>query len=349
MSEAQQNTEELTSKIAVYQQQLTQVEELLLLEPTNDQFLNLKQDLLTVISLTKDLMDQTVIESTVKSPNQNITKSGPTSSYDEYDDNNNTNNNDVMELRKRSGVITIGEAVEVRGNDRIYSGFVTGIINETEYKVKYFEFNTEVSLPLSSLTRIDMSTYHEYAIPKNDLLPGFKCLCKYATDQIWYPAAIKQVTAHGYVIEYTEYGNVEEVPYEYLKSVDSLEANQESKLNNNGGKKVEAKKWDGKSLIPIPENLKPLPTDTEEEKKRKKKKLNAIKAKNKEIQQELEGAAVQQNWQKFVSKGAKRTSGGVTKSSMFATTEVVEGKVGVVNSGKGMTTFADRKKHKFNL
>jgi hypothetical protein len=37
----------------------------------------------------------------------------------------------------------------------------------------------------------------------------------------------------------------------------------------------------------------------------------------------------------------------VNKSSMFASPDETEGKVGVTNSGKGLTDFASRKKHKF--
>jgi hypothetical protein len=33
---------------------------------------------------------------------------------------------------------------------------------------------------------------------------------------------------------------------------------------------------------------------------------------------------------------------------MFASPDAVDGKVGVVNSGKGLTEFAQRKKHKFS-
>jgi hypothetical protein len=33
---------------------------------------------------------------------------------------------------------------------------------------------------------------------------------------------------------------------------------------------------------------------------------------------------------------------------MFASTDFNEGKVGVVNSGKGMTTYGERKKFKFD-
>jgi hypothetical protein len=54
------------------------------------------------------------------------------------------------------------------------------------------------------------------------------------------------------MVTYTSYGNSEEVPLEYLKSSTTLP------------KKEAAKKWDGKTLIPIPESLKFLPTDTEE-------------------------------------------------------------------------------------
>ncbi len=57
---------------------------------------------------------------------------------------------------------------------------------------------------------------------------------------------------------------------------------------------------------------------------------------------------MQQTWQKFVTKGSKRSLSGLTKSSIFQSSEAVEGKLGVVNSGKGMTSFADRKKHKFD-
>jgi survival of motor neuron-related-splicing factor 30 len=104
-----------------------------------------------------------------------------------------------------------------------------------------------------------------------------------------------------------------------------------------------------KGLIPIPEKLKILPTDTEEEKLRKKKKLKAIKNHNRNVSRELEMQETQQSWKKFINKGTKRSLTGVTKSSIFATTEDVQGKVGVVNSGKGLTEFSQRKKHQFQL
>ena len=48
-------------------------------------------------------------------------------------------------------------------------------------------------------------------------------------------------------------------------------------------------------------------------------------------------------------QGSKRPDSGIVKvgASMFSSPADVEGKVGVVNSGRGMTDFSQRKKHKF--
>lgn len=122
-------------------------------------------------------------------------------------------------------------------------------------------------MPVSSFYRAPTAT-----INKADIKIGFKCQCKYAADQTYYDAVVSflncihksnhlltrtifQVTAitdYGFLVTYTQYGNSEEVPLEYLRQL------------NNAPKKEAKKKWDGTSLIPIPDNLKILPTDTEE-------------------------------------------------------------------------------------
>lgn len=87
-----------------------------------------------------------------------------------------------------------------------------------------------------------------------------------------------------------------------------------------------------------------------QEKNRKRKKIKVIKNKNRIVTLENDQKEVQQSWQKFVAKGAKRSLAGMTKSSQFTTAELAtEGKLGVQNSGKGMTSFDNRKKHKFDL
>jgi survival of motor neuron-related-splicing factor 30 len=85
-----------------------------------------------------------------------------------------------------------------------------------------------------------------------------------------------------------------------------------------------------------------------QEKARKRKRIKAIKSKNRMITKEMELNAVQQTWQSFVSK----KKGGINtlvskKTSIFASSDANGAKVGVVNSGKGLTEFAQRKRHKF--
>lgn len=59
---------------------------------------------------------------------------------------------------------------------------------------------------------------------------------------------------------------------------------------------------------------------------------------------------VQQSWKTFVNKGTKRVIPGLTavKQSMFASSEANAAKVGVTNSGRGMTNYGERKKHRFD-
>jgi hypothetical protein len=85
----------------------------------------------------------------------------------------------------KTGAIEVGEVVEVSNGERIYAGVVTGIINETEYRIKYYEFDTEVSLPVSSFSRAPPAT-----IDKAHVKIGYKCLCKYAADQTFYDAVV---------------------------------------------------------------------------------------------------------------------------------------------------------------
>eukprot|EP00597_Dinobryon_sp_UTEXLB2267_P004382 CAMPEP_0170075320 /NCGR_PEP_ID=MMETSP0019_2-20121128/12471_1 /TAXON_ID=98059 /ORGANISM="Dinobryon sp., Strain UTEXLB2267" /LENGTH=321 /DNA_ID=CAMNT_0010286199 /DNA_START=1003 /DNA_END=1965 /DNA_ORIENTATION=+ len=320
-----ENREELTSRIVIYEQQLQQVNQLLQLDAQNLQFLKLKEDLEKVIHLTTDLIKQT---------NANSGSSEAPKSESDDDENGNDDSDDEQNVVAKTGKIEVGEVIEASSGERVYAGVVTGIINETECRIKYFEFESEVSLPVSSFQRAPPAT-----VNRSEVKIGFKCQCKYATDQNYYDAVVTAVTMYGYLVTYSQYGNSEEVPLEYLKHLP------------NAPKKAQNKKWDGKSLIPIPDNLKYLPTDTEEEKLRKKKKMKAIKSKNRLITKEVEVTAVQQTWQKFVTKKATKKVTSLSaaalvgkKHSMFKSPDVVDGKVGVTNSGKGMTTFAERKK-----
>lgn len=53
---------------------------------------------------------------------------------------------------------------------------------------------------------------------------GMALFGKYAVDGKWYDAVLRGVTDHGYKVKYTAYGNVEEVPLQYLSTVDPTPA-----------------------------------------------------------------------------------------------------------------------------
>ena len=58
--------------------------------------------------------------------------------------------------------------------------------------------------------------------------------------------------------------------------------------------------------------------------------------------------AVQHTWQKFLAKKKPLAVKAAQKTSMFASSDAVDAKVGVIGSGKGITKVEyERKKHKF--
>ena len=190
---------------------------------------------------------------------------------------------------------------------RLYAGVVTDIINDTEFKIKYFGYEKEVSLPKQSLMHIKAED-PAALVPKDQLKVGTKCMAKYSEDQQFYQAMITSITSHGYQLQYTEYGNHEEVPYEYIKMLnnnDNSNSNSSSSGKNElDNKRSKEEKVDDieNSFITIPKSLEILPTDTEEEKNRKRKKIKNIKNKNRIIAKDVEVQKVQKSWQNFVSK-----------------------------------------------
>ncbi|KAH7104588.1 hypothetical protein BKA62DRAFT_692716 [Auriculariales sp. MPI-PUGE-AT-0066] len=84
--------------------------------------------------------------------------------------------------------------------------------------------------------------------------------------------------------------------------------------------------------------------ERERKKKRNEKKLEVRATKAKEQNEK------QSSWQKFTKKAEKKgiVIAGSQGTSIFKTPENAHGKVGVTNSGKGMTAYSDRVKHKYN-
>ena len=236
---------DLEEKIALYNTQLGQVDELLKLDSTNAEFLKLKEDLQNLISLTKVLLVQ-VINNGIASSTVN-----DASVVDNNTQKTTTSTNSASFTMKQ-GAIEVGEVVEVLGGERPYAGVVTGIINNNEYKIKYFEYETEVSLPLASLQRLTLSYY-----TSDQVYIGLLCQCKYNVDQKYYDCKVTSLTPNGCIVTYTAYNNTEEVPLAYLKPITTT-----IKPNPMSGKNTHKAVTSG-GLIPIPDSLTILPTDTE--------------------------------------------------------------------------------------
>jgi survival-of-motor-neuron-related-splicing factor 30 len=349
---------ELREKLTVYFGQLEQVEQLLEIDATNAQFLDLKMDLEKVISLTETLLAQvSAQESTTHKPaNNNSSDSQKDSgSYspgqaDYNSDKDELVNNIVDNVTKEQSVtlskpFKVGDRIEVLGGARVFSGVVTSLVNDNECNIRYYEFpDSEVKLPFSSLQAIPGGLYKGEQVQI-----GLQCQCKFAADLRFYNVTVTGITPYGYSVTYSEYGNVEEVPLEYLRPIPSLAQPNPSEATSSSASLGKDAKKDTLALIAIPENLQVLPTDTEEEKRRKYKKLKAIKNKNHQIQQELQVKEVQQSWQKFVQKGTKRPLSGIgNKNSIFSTSGDTSSKIGVANSGRGMTQNFERKRFKFD-
>lgn len=159
--------------------------------------------------------------------------------------------------------LRVGDRVIVMGGERPFAGVITGLMGEKEYRVKYYEYEVEVSLPENSLRRLVIPE----SLQPSDVTIGTVCQCKYSADQTYYDAVVTGITQFGYTVTYTMYGNSEEVPVEYLKPAFTLskhdsKSNTNDKANNPSVSSSATKSKSG--LIPIPENLQILPTDTEE-------------------------------------------------------------------------------------
>lgn len=195
--------QELQLKIQQYEDQIGQVNEFLSTDSTNIQFLQLRDDLNKALALTNDLLQA--------HSNQD---------FDNYDDDiddiigNNEDDSPFIKakLPQKTGILN-GEIIEVLAGERPYAGIIISINHDDQTcNIKYFEHDVEVTLPLESINRIQPGIF-----TRDDIKPGFKCQCKYSQDQNYYDAEVSMLTKFGCLVTYTQYGNKEEVPIEYLR------------------------------------------------------------------------------------------------------------------------------------
>lgn len=272
----------------------------------------------------------------------------------------------VLELRFSPGTIC-----EAQSKGVWYPAYIESVTSSNTYNVHYLGFGNKDELPEASLRAVEpvapQSALGTPALPpKQSIGVGFQCEAKYYVDSQFYTCSVTQVTQYGFRVLFDGYGNSEEVPYEYLRSAPAASPAAVSAASGpsgataaatNASASVSSKKVPSKPFvapiekpIKIPENLQILPTDSEAEKERKRKRLRAIKSLNRHKTIDNERNSKQNAWKSFqhnaIKKKAKGTSGVLSKrgTSIFASPETVDGRVGVVGSGQGMTSFQDARK-----
>ncbi|KAB5594228.1 Survival of motor neuron-related-splicing factor 30 [Ceratobasidium theobromae] len=182
--------------------------------------------------------------------------------------------------------------------------------------------------------------------PAASLQAGDECLAKYSSDGQWYPARITSVGGSDerrvFSIVFKGYNSTELVDAASLKPMPANYRNHNPVINK---RKL---------------------TKEEEEEREKKKKKN-----EKKLEVRAQKAKEQNNkqaaWQKFAKKSEKKgvAIAGVQGNSIFRTPDNPYGRgqfcllidvlsitdfglaVGVTGSGRGMTEYAAREKHKF--
>jgi hypothetical protein len=103
----------------------------------------------------------------------------------------------------------------------------------------------------------------------------------------------------------------------------------------------------------IPEHLKILPNDSMEERNRKKKKLKHLKQGYKTSLIDRDMQDKRSKWSNFNEKSKIQGRGHFyakkNTESIFKTSETINGRVGFMNSGKGMTTYRNKEKYDANI
>jgi len=323
MADFTQSAEELLTKLDTYREQLAQVEEALEQQPDEPSLVKLKNDLTEVIVLTEDLVKYQAAAPAQAEETAAAEPAPPSSSG--------------KPQSKAVHTALVGRTCEAffeqkwynaeiksvrrddRGIERCLVDFI-GFKNQREYKV------TDVKM---------LRPPHPAQCQ-----PGTRCQAIFPEDGLWYDCVITEQTEKGYKINFTDYGSKTEVRFDQIRLAGA-------------GKTAEKKRTIKEVSTPagykIPESLVIQKADSEEVIETKKRKIQAIKKQQRVDRVEEDASKKQSSWQKFFyTKASTRSKcgfmSGKPRESIFKVPETLEGKVGVVGSGREMTKFAEPRK-----
>lgn len=316
-----QSAEELLTKLDTYREQLAQVEEALEQQPEEPSLQKLKNDLTEVIVLTEDLVKyQAAAPAAAEEPGEATTQ--PTTTG--------------RQQQKSVHTALVGRTCEAFFEQKWYNGDIVSVRRD------------ERGIERCTVEFIGYSNQREYKITDVRMLrpphpaqcqPGTYCQGIFKEDGLWYDCVITEQTEQGYKVTFQEYGEKAEVKFDQVR------------LSNSGknDKKRTIKEVTTPAGYKIPESLTILKTDTEEIKDSKKRRIQAIKKQQRTTRIEDTAIKKQAGWQKFFHNKASTKAkcgflSGKPKESIFKVPETLEGKVGFMNSGAGMTEFAEPRK-----
>jgi len=282
---------------------------LLAQDPGNEQFIKLRQDLVEVTQLTEDLLKYKASEK----------------------------EDEGTEVKK----FEVGMRCEARYGDdeKWYPVVITKAEGDETFGVVYVGFGTNVeTVSLESLRPIVCA--HD-ALDPSTLRVGVEVSARFSGDGKYYDARVAEVTDLGYRVEFSDYGNTEELPLEYLRDKEVV-ADDDNEMSRGP---------DG--TYKIPDHLRLQPSDSDAEKLRKRRRVKALKQQIKTKEQDQTRDAKQANWRTFQSKAAKRKVTGslktLRKESIFKAPDTVDGRVGVTGSGRPTTDYGPDRKKQFKF
>jgi hypothetical protein len=118
----------------------------------------------------------------------------------------------------KSAKYSVGAFVEIIDNDRLYPAVITTVLENTPgiVGVKYFEFEgDDQQTHISRLRKMPSGPYNSKNA-RAKLSIGSSVLCKYPEDGEYYNAIVTEFTNYGCMVYFTDYGDTQEMPLQYL-------------------------------------------------------------------------------------------------------------------------------------
>ncbi len=221
MSATAETPEELRTKLETFEQQKSQVDELIQKDPINRQFLKLRNDLQHVMALTRDLLKVSEAKEAERK-NKEVAASEnndlpPSASYGE-----NSLESDLKDLGDldEEEAFALGSRVEVLKRDKWYPAVIEAVLDEGQnFKVDFLGFTGAEAKANATLLTMRQLKPSKGGLTKSQAVVGTHCMGLWAEDGQWYECVIEELTPHGYSVVFPDYDNEDELPLEYLKEV----------------------------------------------------------------------------------------------------------------------------------